>query len=87
MRDRFPEVFQLSPDEKSQLIQELTDDLAEQVENAPIPEWVFQELERRHAKYLQNPKDVFTWEQVVESIQADYARETGNPPGRQTGPQ
>ncbi|HEX5271312.1 MAG TPA: addiction module protein [Gemmataceae bacterium] len=85
MRDRFPEIFQLSPDEKCQLIQELTDDLAEQVEKTPLPEWALQELERRRAAYLQNPTDVLTWEEVEEDILSRHANETGNPAGGQAG--
>jgi putative addiction module component (TIGR02574 family) len=79
MRDRFPEIFQLSPDEKCQLIQELTDDLASQVENAPIPEWVFQELDRRRTAYLQNPTDVLTWEEVEARIRSRHGLGIDNP--------
>lgn len=85
MRDRFPEVFQLSPDEKCQLIQELTDDLADQVDKTPIPQWQIDELERRRAAYLQDPTNVLTWEEVEEDILSRYARETGNSADGQAG--
>jgi putative addiction module component (TIGR02574 family) len=79
MRDRFPEVFQLSPDEKCLLIQELTDDLAEQVEKRPLSQWQIDELERRRAAYLQNPSDVLTWEEVEASIRARHALKSDDP--------
>ncbi len=85
MRDRFPEIFQLSPDEKCQLIQELTDDLADQVDKAPVPQWQLDELDRRRAAYLQNPADVLTWEEVEEDILSRHARETDDPAGGQAG--
>ena len=88
MRDKFPEIFQLPVAEKLQLVQELWDDIADHhADDIPISEWVWEELDRRHAKYLQDPTDVLTWEEVVEDIKSRYARETGDSAGRQAGPQ
>ena len=85
MLERFPELIKLSPDEKCLLIQELTDDLADIVDNTPIPPEVMQEVERRHAAYLQNPSDVLTWEEVMQDILSSHAHETGRPAERQAG--
>ncbi len=79
MRDRFPEVFQLSPDEKSQLIQELSDDLAEQMDKAPLPQWQIEELERRRAAYLQDPNSGSSWEEVEARIRSRHAFKTDGP--------
>ncbi len=88
MRDTFPQIFQLSVEEKLQLVQELWDDIAEHhADEIPIPQWQLQELERRHANYLQNPTDVLTWEEVEEDILNSHARETGNPAEREAGSQ
>jgi len=88
MRKRFPEIFQLTFEEKFQLAQELWADIADHHEDEiPTPDWVWEELERRHAAYLANPTDVYTSiEEVVQDIQARYARETDNPAAGQTGP-
>jgi putative addiction module component (TIGR02574 family) len=80
MRDKFPQVFQLSVEEKLQLVQELWDDIAEHHANdIPIPEWVFEELERRQANYLQNPDSGRSWEEVKERILSRHARQPDHP--------
>jgi len=80
MRDTFPQVFQLSVEEKLRLVQELWDDIADSHDaDIPIPEEVFQELERRHANYLQTPDAGRSWEEVKERILARHARQPDNP--------
>ncbi len=86
MRDKFPEIFQLPFEEKFQLAQELWDDIADHhADEIPIPPWQIDELERRRAAYLQDPTNVFTWEEVEEDILSRHARETGNSAGGQAG--
>lgn len=67
-------VFDLSPAEKLQLVQDLWDDLAAQPENVPIPEWHIEELERRGALYDANPEAVISWEESKRRIREKYGR-------------
>jgi putative addiction module component (TIGR02574 family) len=79
MRSRFPEIFQLTFEEKFQLVQELWDDIADHhADEIPIPEWVWEELERRKANYLQNPDSGSSWEEVEERILSRHARQPDN---------
>jgi putative addiction module component (TIGR02574 family) len=50
-----PSVFDLSPVENLQLVEDLWDDLAGTPEAVPIHDWQKQELTRRKANLLQNP--------------------------------
>ena len=79
MRDRFPEIFQLSFEEKFQLAQELWEDIAADPENIPIPEWQLEELARRVAKYRDNPTAGSSWEEVKERILSRHAANTNHP--------
>ncbi|HKI33917.1 MAG TPA: addiction module protein [Gemmataceae bacterium] len=80
MRDRFPEICQLGVEEKLQLVQDLWDDIADHhADEIPIPEWVWEEVERRHEKYLADPTSGLTWAQVEASILARHARKTDDP--------
>jgi len=74
MSDSISSVFDLSPAEKLQLVQDLWDDLAAQTENVPIPEWHIEELERRGAIYDANPNSVIPWEESKRRIRAKYGR-------------
>src|SRR5437868_15536431 len=50
-----PSIFDLSPAEKLQLVQDLWDDLAATPEVVPVHEWQKEELARRKAHRLRNP--------------------------------
>lgn len=67
-------VFNLSPAEKLQLVQDLWDDLAAKTEDVPIPEWHMEELDRRGANYDANPDAVISWEESKRRIRAKYGR-------------
>ena len=68
MNAQFAPLFELSPTEKLQLVQDLWDSLADHPENVPVPDWLKTELDRRKAAYLQNPESAMTWEEAKESI-------------------
>jgi putative addiction module component (TIGR02574 family) len=57
-------IFDLSPAEKLQLVEDLWDDLAAKPESVPIHEWQIQELERRKANLMKNPASGQIWEEV-----------------------
>ncbi|MBI5366625.1 MAG: addiction module protein [Planctomycetes bacterium] len=61
-------VFDLSPAEKLQLVEDLWDDLAATPEAIPIHEWQKQELARRKANLAKNPAATISWEAVKRSL-------------------
>ena len=67
-------VFDLSPSEKLQLVQDLWDDLAANPESVPIPDWQKEEVARRKANLLKNPDSGLTWEEVQQRVRSHYGR-------------
>jgi putative addiction module component (TIGR02574 family) len=57
-------IFDLSPPEKLQLVEDLWDDLSATPEAIPIQEWHKQELARRKANLKSHPASAITWEEV-----------------------
>lgn len=55
MDSRVESVFDLSPSEKLQLLEDLWDDLAATPEDVPVHDWQKQELARRKANLLRKP--------------------------------
>lgn len=74
MSSKPPSVFDLSPSEKLQLVEDLWDDIASTPENVPVYEWQKQELDRRKAKLMQAPESGLSWETVKERIRSRYVR-------------
>ncbi len=76
-------VFNLSPDEKLALVQDLWDDLATVPSNVPLPDGLSKELDRREARLKADPQTV-SWDDVKASIRAKYgAPEIGDSGARQ----
>ena len=63
-----PSVFDLSPAEKLQLVEDLWDDLAATPEDVPIHDWQIEELARRKANLQRNPDSVMHWESVKRRV-------------------
>ena len=63
-----PTVFDLSPAEKLQLVEDLWDDLAAAPEDVPVHEWQKQELARRKANLQSKPGSGISWEEVKRRI-------------------
>ncbi len=74
MNSNFTSVFDLSPSEKLQLVEDLWDDLAASLEVVPIFEWQKQELARRKANLMNNPASGLSWEEVKRRIRSRYER-------------
>jgi putative addiction module component (TIGR02574 family) len=74
MNPTTPSVFDLSPSEKLQLVQDLWDDLAATPEAVPIHDWQKQELARRKANLLKNPASGLGWEGVKCRVRSHYGR-------------
>jgi len=57
-------IFDLSPAEKLQLVEDLWDDLAASPDDVPVHEWQKQELARREANLRRNPAPAVAREEV-----------------------
>jgi putative addiction module component (TIGR02574 family) len=67
-------IFDLSPSEKLQLVEDLWDDLAAAPETVPVHDWQMQELARRKANLLKHPDSGLRWDEVKFRIRAHSAR-------------
>ncbi len=74
MKPTTESVFDLSPSEKLQLVEDLWDDLAATPENVPVHDWQIQELERRQAHLKANPASGLSWEEVQRRIRSRHGR-------------
>ena len=63
-----PSIFDLSPAEKLQLVEDLWDDLAGTPESVPVHEWQKRELARRKANLVKNPTSGLSWEDVKQRV-------------------
>lgn len=69
-----PTIFDLSPAEKLQLVEDLWDDLAATPESVPVHDWQKQELSRRKARLLKDPASGLAWEEVKRRVRAAHGR-------------
>ncbi len=67
-------VFDLTPSEKLQLVEDLWDDLAAVPEEVPVHDWQKEELGRRKANLLKDPGSGLSWEEVKRRIRSRYGR-------------
>lgn len=67
-------VFDLTPPEKLQLVEDLWDDLASTPDSIPLHDWQKEELARRKANLQRNPASASTWEEVKARIRSRYGR-------------
>jgi len=74
MNPSFPSIFDLSPSEKLQLMEELWDDLASTPEVIPIQDWQKEELSKRKDNLMKNPASGVGWEELKRRIQNRYDR-------------
>jgi putative addiction module component (TIGR02574 family) len=57
-------IFELSPPEKLQLVEDLWDDLAATPSEVPVHEWQKEELARRKANLMNRPASGLSWAEV-----------------------
>lgn len=74
MDSNIASVFDLSPAEKLQLVEDLWDDLAATPEAVPVHDWQKEELARRKGNLLKNPGSALSWEEVKRRIRSCYGR-------------
>ena len=67
-------IFDLSPAEKLQLVEDLWDDLAATPEAIPLHDWQKEELARRKANLMKNPHAGLSWEEVKRRVRSRYGR-------------
>jgi putative addiction module component (TIGR02574 family) len=74
MNPTTPSIFDLSPSEKLQLVEDLWDDLAANPDAVPVHDWQKQELDRRRANLLKHPDSGLSWEEVKRKVRARNGR-------------
>ncbi len=67
-------IFDLSPPEKLQLVEDLWDDLAAVPSEVPIHDWQKEELARRKANLMSSPAAGLSWDEIKRRIQNRYGR-------------
>jgi putative addiction module component (TIGR02574 family) len=63
-------VFDLSPAEKLQLVEDLWDDLAATPEAVPVFDWQREEVARRKANLLRDPSAALSWDEVKRIVRS-----------------
>jgi len=74
MNPTSPSIFDLSPSEKLQLVEDLWDDLAATPEAVPVHDWQKKELARRKTNLTNNPASGLSWEEVKRKVRSRHAR-------------
>jgi putative addiction module component (TIGR02574 family) len=67
-------VFDLSPSEKLQLVEDLWDSLASTPEDVPVHDWQKEELDRRKANLMNTPASGLSWEEVKRRVRSRRGR-------------
>jgi putative addiction module component (TIGR02574 family) len=74
MTRTLPSIFDLSPSEKLQLVEDLWDDLAVNPEAVPVHDWQKEELARRKSALICNPASGVSWEEVKRQARDRHGR-------------
>ncbi len=67
-------IFDLSPSEKPQLVEDLWDDLAGTPDVVPVHEWQKQELARRKTNLAKDPASGLSWDEVKQRVRRPHGR-------------
>ena len=67
-------VFDLSPSEKLQLVEDLWDDLAANPEDVPIHDWQRAEIARRKENLMENPASALSWPEIKRRVREQHGR-------------
>ena len=74
MSSKVSSIFDLSPSEKLQLVEDLWDDLAATPEAVPVHDWQKEELARRKTNLLKNPASGLSWDDIKRRVRRRYGR-------------
>lgn len=66
-------VFDLSPSEKLQLVEDLWDDLASANDQVPVHEWQKSELDRRKMNLQETAAPLASWSEIKERVRPTRA--------------
>jgi len=69
-----PSVFELSPSEKFQLVEDLRDDIASTPDSVPVHDWQILELDRRKRNLQTNPGSGLCWEEMRRGVRKRHGR-------------
>lgn len=69
--DRFPEIRELSAEDRSQLMHELSELVLTELESDPR---FYAELERRREEYRRDPSTGSTWPEVQQRLREKFPR-------------
>jgi putative addiction module component (TIGR02574 family) len=69
-----PSIFELSPSEKLQLVEDLWDDIASTSGAVPVHDWQIQELDRRKSNLLAGRGSELSWEEVRRRVRERQGR-------------
>jgi putative addiction module component (TIGR02574 family) len=72
MNSKTDSVFDLSPAEKLQLVEDLWDDLAATPSDVPIHDWQVEELARRKANLMSHPATGLSWEEAKRRVRTRH---------------
>lgn len=61
-------LFDLSPAEKLQLVEDLWDDLAARPGDVPVHEWQLKEVLKRREEHQSNSQQTLSWEELKKQI-------------------
>ncbi len=67
-------IFDLSPPEKLQLVEDLWDDLAGLPSAGPVHEWQKEELTCRKANLMNKQASGLNWDEVKNRVRSRYGR-------------
>lgn len=73
MKQDIESVFDLTPAEKLQLVEDLWDDLSTDPESVPLHAWQKDELEARKRRLMAAPASGLKWEDVKTRIRKNRA--------------
>ncbi len=74
MNLNYVSIFDLSPPEKLQLVEDLWDDLAATPSAVPVHDWQKKELARRKSNLLENSASGLSWDEVKHQVRSCYGR-------------
>ena len=74
MSTKVVSVFDLTPSEKLQLVEDLWDDLASKPSDVPVREWQRAELDRRRANLAAQPATSALWSDLKQKVRRRHGR-------------
>jgi len=69
-----PELDDLGPSERLQLVEDLWDSLAATPEVIPFHDWQREELDKRKANLEANPGAALSWDEIVRRVRTRHGR-------------